>query len=170
LVFLFIAGLATLPVFSASTVSNTPSFAKSGLASTIGWPQFAAAVDTQDAALARAGERPTSIFTGEFYEAAAAQVLGDPGSLPPVLSGHNAYWIWGPGNASDRVVLVTGWIGLGQLQPYFGDCRVLSTFNPPGLVQNALTGIPIGVCTDPDAGWPTLWPHLKYYAAPAVPG
>ena len=26
--------------------------------------------------------------------------------LPPVLSGHNAYWMWGPGHASDRTVLV----------------------------------------------------------------
>jgi hypothetical protein len=170
LVALFFEVVTWLPIYPVGTVSNSGELAESGLAGTIGWPQFAAAVDAQDAALTRAGERPTSVFAGEFYEAAAAQLLGHPGSLPPVLSGHNAYWTWGPGGASDRVVLVTGSIGLGQLSPYFSDCRVLSTFYPPGLVQNVLSGVPIGVCTGPDVSWPALWPHLKYFAASGVPG
>jgi hypothetical protein len=30
-------------------------------------------------------------------------------------------------------------------------------------VQNDWTGIQIGICTGPVAGWHTLWPHLKHY-------
>jgi len=30
-------------------------------------------------------------------------------------------------------------------------------------VHNDWTGISIGVCTGPTAGWPTLWPHLRHY-------
>jgi hypothetical protein len=40
---------------------------------------------------------------------------------------------------------------------------VLTTYNAPYQVQNYWTGLQIGVCTGPVAGWRTLWPHLKHY-------
>ena len=78
-----------------------------------------------------------------------------------MLSGNNAYWMRGPGLASDRTVLVVD--ALGKLKPYFGRCRLLTTYHAPYQVKNDWTSIPIGVCTDPDASWNTLWPHLKFY-------
>jgi 4-amino-4-deoxy-L-arabinose transferase-like glycosyltransferase len=75
----------------------------------------------------------------------------DVHSLPPVLSGHNAYWMWGPGQASDRTVLVVD--ALGQLRPYFASCRLLTTYYTPYHVQNDWTALQIGVCTRPSAGW-----------------
>jgi hypothetical protein len=104
---------------------------------------------------------PTSIFTGDYGEAAPLDVLGAADHLPPVLSGHNAYWMWGPGTASDRTALAVG--ALGQLRPYFASCRLLATHNPPYHVHNDWTGLQIGVCTGPVASWRTLWPHLKHY-------
>jgi hypothetical protein len=71
------------------------------------------------------------------------------------------YWMWGPGRASDRTVLVVD--ALGQLRPYFASCRLLTTYHAPYHVQNDWTGLQIGVCTGPIANWPTLWPHLKHY-------
>lgn len=81
--------------------------------------------------------------------------------LPPVLSGHNAFWMWGPGNASDTTVLVVD--ALPQLRPYFASCRLLATFNPPYHVQSDWNNIPIGVCAGPSASWRALWPHLLHY-------
>jgi hypothetical protein len=109
----------------------------------------------------RAGQRPTSIFTGYYAEAGALDVLGSADHLPPVLSGHNAYWMWGPGQASDRIVLVVD--ALGQLRPYFASCRLLTTYHAPYQMQNDWTDLQIGVCTGPVASWPTIWPHLKHY-------
>ena len=117
------------------------------LGDTIGWPQLTRAVAAQDAALVRAGQRPTSIFTGYYAEASALQVYGSADHLPPVLSGHNAYWMWGPGRASDRTVLVVD--ALGSLRPYFSSCRVLTTYQAPYRVQNDWTGLQISVCTGP---------------------
>jgi len=68
--------------------------------------------------VARAGQPPTSIFTGSYAEASALDVLGSVYHLPPVLSGHNTYWMWGPGHASDRTVLIVG--ALGQLRRFHG--------------------------------------------------
>jgi 4-amino-4-deoxy-L-arabinose transferase-like glycosyltransferase len=151
-----------LPVLPVSGVHALPASSQQGsLGDTIGWPQLTRAVATQNAALVRAGQRPTSIFTGYYAEASALQVLGSADHLPPVLSGHNAYWMWGPGRASDRTVLVVD--GLASLRPYFARCRVLTTHHAPYRVQNDWTGLQFGVCTGPRAGWPALWPHLKHY-------
>jgi Dolichyl-phosphate-mannose-protein mannosyltransferase len=151
-----------LPVLPVADVHRLPaSDQRSTLGDTIGWPQLTHAVAAQNAALARAGQRPTALFTGYYGEAAALDVLGGADHLPPVLSGHNAYWMWGPGHASDRTVLAVD--ALGMLRPYFASCRLLATYHAPDQVQNDWTGIQIAVCTHPVAGWPTLWPHLKHY-------
>ncbi len=163
-----LAGLAVilpilLPVLPVTDVHSLPASAQqsSQVGDTIGWPQLTATVAAQDAALARAGEAPTSIFTGSYGEAGALQVLGGHDHLPPVLSGQNAYWTWGPGRASDRTVLAVD--ALSTLRPYFASCRLLTTYHAPYGVQNNWTGIQIGACTGPAAGWRALWPHLKYY-------
>src|ERR1017187_9676205 len=151
-----------LPILPVSDGHDLPaSSQQSSLGDTIGWPQLTSAVAAQDAALARAGHPATSIFTGYYAEAGALDVLGSADHLPPVLSGHNAYWMWGPGQASDRTVLVVD--ALGQLRPYFASCRLLTTYHAPYHVNNDWTGLQIGLCTGPHAGWPALWPHLKHY-------
>jgi hypothetical protein len=150
--------LPIVPVASLHTVRNQDTVTT---ADTVGWPQLTRAVADQAAALARAGEAPTSIFTGNYGEAGALDVLGTADHLPPVLSGQNNFWIWGPGQASDRTVLVID--ALGWLRPYFARCRVLTTYYAPYHVQNDYTGLQIGVCTGPSAGWRALWPHLKHY-------
>ncbi len=152
-----------LPLLPVSAVHDLPASSQhsSVLGDTIGWPQLTREIAAQDTALARAGQPPTSIFTGYYAEAGALGVLGGQDHLPPVLSGQNAYWLWGPGQASDRRVLVVD--ALGQLRPYFASCRLLATYYAPYHVQNDWTGIQIGTCTGPVAGWRTLWPHLRYY-------
>jgi Dolichyl-phosphate-mannose-protein mannosyltransferase len=151
-----------LPLVPESAVHSLPATAeKSNVGDSVGWPQLTATIAAQYKALAQAGERPTSIFTGYYPEAAALDVLGTHDHLPPVLSGHNAYWMWGPGSASDRTVLAVD--AISTLRPYFGNCRLLTTYYAPDKVDNDFTGIPIGVCTSPTGSWRALWPKLKLY-------
>ena len=153
---------AVLPIVPAGHVHDLPASSQhADIGDTLGWPQLTSTVAAQDAALVHAGQPPTSIFTGFYGEAAALDVLGSADRLPPVLSGHNAYWMWGPGRASDAVVLVVD--ALGQLRPDFASCRPLTTYYAPYHVHNDWTGIQIGVCTGPMASWRTLWPHLRHY-------
>jgi|HubBroStandDraft_5_1064220.scaffolds.fasta_scaffold11517_1 4-amino-4-deoxy-L-arabinose transferase-like glycosyltransferase len=153
---------SVLPVVPVGDAHALPaSTQQSALGDTIGWPQLTAAVAAQNTALVRAGQRPTSIFTGYYAEAGALAVLGGADHLPAVLSGQNAYWTWGPGDASDQTVLAVD--ALTQLRPYFGSCRLLATYHAPYKVQNDWTGIQIAVCTNPAGSWNALWPHLKYY-------
>jgi hypothetical protein len=151
-----------LPVVPIGDVHTLPASTQaSTLGDTIGWPQLTAAVAAQDRSLVAAGQRPTSIFTGYYAEAGALDVLGGADHLPAVLSGQNAYWMWGPGRASDQTVLAVD--ALAQLRPYFRSCRLLATYHAPYRVQNDWTGIQIAVCTGPAGSWNVLWPHLKYY-------
>ena len=152
--------LPVVPVGAVHTLSATAQ-QSSDLGDTIGWPQLTRAVAAQDAMLTRAGHPPTAIFAGYYGEAAALGVLGVGYHLPPVLSGHNAYWMWGPGRAADTTVLAVD--ALSQLRPYFASCRLLTTYHAPYHVQNDWTPLQIGVCTGPAAGWPELWPRLKHY-------
>jgi 4-amino-4-deoxy-L-arabinose transferase-like glycosyltransferase len=127
----------------------------------VGWPQLVAAVAAQDAALTRAGQPPTSIYTAAYAEAGALRTYGAPYHLPPVVSAHNSFWTWGPGRASDTRVLAVD--ALDQLRPYFATCRQLTVFNPPAGVQSDWNDIPISICTGPTATWQSLWPHLRHY-------
>lgn len=147
--------LPLLPVAQLHTVNGATSIADG-----VGWPQLTDEVAAQDAALARAGHPPTSIFTGAYAEAAALQLYGVK-HLPPVISGHNTFWTWGPGNASDTTVLYVD--AAAQLRPYFADCRRLRVYNPPYQVRNDWNDLAIGVCTGPTASWQALWPKLKHY-------
>ncbi len=150
---------STLPVLPLASLHAVPP--DHTLNDSVGWPQLTSQVAALDRALTRAGEPPTAIFTGGYAEAGAVEVFGGPYHLPPVLSGHNAFWTWGPGNASDKTVLVID--ALPQLRPYFASCRLLAAFNPPYDLRSDWNDIPIGVCTGPAASWRALWPRLKHY-------
>lgn len=152
---------STLPVVPVADLHNITSLNRVTTADTVGWPQLVHTVAAEDAALTRAGEPPTSVFTANYGQAAALDVLGSGDHLPPVLSGQNTFSMWGPGRASDRTVLVVG--ALHALRPYFGSCRQLTTYRTPYQVPSDYSNAPIGVCTHPSASWPTLWPHLTHY-------
>ncbi len=152
-----------MPIVPVTDVHSLPASSQqsSNVGDTAGFPQLASTVAAQDTALVRAGQPPTAIYAGYYGEAAAVQVFDSADHLPPVLSGQNAYATWGPGQASDRTVLVID--ALGQLRPYFDSCRRLTTYHAPYRISNDWTDIAIGVCTGPHATWSALWPHLKFY-------
>jgi len=71
-----------------------------------GWRAMVDAVERAYAALP-AAERARTVFYGPNYgEAAAVEVLGRAGAVPPVISGHNSYFLWGPGDGDRTLVLV----------------------------------------------------------------
>jgi Dolichyl-phosphate-mannose-protein mannosyltransferase len=150
------SSLPLLPIASLHRLSGANSIADG-----VGWPHLTAEVAAQDAALTRAGQPPTSIFTGAYAEAGALDVYGGRYHLPPVISGHNTFWLWGPGHASDTRVLYVD--AAGQLKPYFASCRQLAVYNPPDQVKNDWNNLAIGVCTGPTGSWKALWPHMKHY-------
>ena len=61
------------------------------------------------AATLTADERATArIYTQNYGEAGALEYYGPSRGLPPVISGHNAYWHWGPGPDTGGVLIIVG--------------------------------------------------------------
>jgi 4-amino-4-deoxy-L-arabinose transferase-like glycosyltransferase len=148
---------AVLPVWPVRDLHHHATSAD--LADMVGWPELVRHVAAANAALVASGIAPTSIFTGNYAEAATLDVLG-PAGLPPVLSGHNSYGMWGPGSASDATVLAVD--AADQLRPYFAQCRTVSTFVTPDQVDNDFNHLDLSLCTGPTSDWAGLWAHLTH--------
>jgi hypothetical protein len=93
-----------LPVLPLSTFARMPFLHKTSydLGETVGWPQLTDQVAKDYRALPVSEQRSASIFTANYGEAGAIALYGGAHGLPYPLSGHNNYWLWGPGRASDR--------------------------------------------------------------------
>ena len=54
-------------------------------------------------------ERQRAVVLATNYgEAGAIDFLGRARGLPPAVSGHNSYWLWGPGECTGEVFIVIG--------------------------------------------------------------
>lgn len=73
-----------------------------------GWETLADDVARVVTTLAPA-ERATARVYGQNYgEAGAIDYFGPARGLPPAISGHNAYWFWGPGPGAAGVLIIIG--------------------------------------------------------------
>ena len=80
------------------------------------------------------------------------------------LSGHNAYWFWGPPPDSATDAIVIGDFTPAELSTGFGHCELRRTVAPPDGVENDLAGTKIYWCTQLQHPWSQLWPTLKSFA------
>jgi hypothetical protein len=128
---------------------------------TVGWPQLARTVAKVYDGLPPGQRASASIFTGNYGEAGAIAIYGTRYGLPQPLSGHNNYWLWGPGKASDATVIAFD--SSGQLAPHFARCRYVATFHSPDNVNNDENGSQIDVCTGPRGPWSSFWASLKNF-------
>jgi 4-amino-4-deoxy-L-arabinose transferase-like glycosyltransferase len=70
-----------------------------------GWPELADAVARVYRALPPEERRRAAIFADNYGEAAAIDFFGAPLGLPPAVTGHNQYWLWGM-HGYDGAVLI----------------------------------------------------------------
>ena len=126
-----------------------------------GWPEMAARV----AAVYRSlppEDRARAVFYGENYgEAAAIDVFGRRLGLPPAISGHNQYFLWGPRGHDGSVMIIVG----GDPHHYaelFGRFDVAGHIDAPYAMPYE-TGRPIYVLRDMKTPLQTLWPTVKHY-------
>jgi hypothetical protein len=102
-----LVALLTLPILPVATYARTtlPAVVPD-TANQVGWPQFVATVQQVVEALPPVQRAHAVILTNDYSEASPLVLLGT--GLPPVYSGHNAYWDWGPPPADRTVVVHVG--------------------------------------------------------------
>ncbi len=152
--------LLTLPILPIATyaTSSLPATVPD-TANQVGWPQFVATVESVVASLPARERAHAVILTNDYSEASPLILLGT--GLPPVYSGHNSYWSWGP-PPDDRTVV----IHVGDWRPtdygsYFTGCRDVATIDNGLGIENGEQGTPVSVCTGLRAPWSVMWPQLR---------
>lgn len=155
----FIA-LLTLPILPVTTYAATSlPTAVPDTANQIGWPKFVATVEGVVAALSPEERAHAVILANDYSEASPLVLLGT--GLPPIYSGHNSYWDWGP-PAEDRTVV----IHVGDWRPedwsqYFDGCRDVAHIDNGLGIDNAEQGKAVTVCDGIRAPWSVMWPALR---------
>jgi 4-amino-4-deoxy-L-arabinose transferase-like glycosyltransferase len=129
---------------------------------TVGWPRFTQTVATAWRRLPAGQRRHTAIFTANYGEAGAIDLLGAPLDLPRAYSGHNGFSEWGIPPATDTSALLVGDPNPAAAGPYFTDCRALARVDNGVGLENQEQGLAVMICR-PAGRWAVLWPHLRHY-------
>jgi hypothetical protein len=73
-----------------------------------GWEDLVNMVAAANARLTPEERARARVFGQNYGEAAAVDVLGRKLGLPPAISGHNSYWMWGPEGWDGSVLIIIG--------------------------------------------------------------
>jgi 4-amino-4-deoxy-L-arabinose transferase-like glycosyltransferase len=128
----------------------------------VGWPRFVQTVSSAWRQIPVAQRRHTAIFTDNYGEAGAIDLLGSALQLPRAYSGHNGFSEWGMPPLGDTHALLVGRNSPADAAPYFEQCRTLATVDDGVGLNNNEQRRPVMLCAT-TAPWPTLWPHLRHY-------
>ena len=126
-----------------------------------GWPELAAQVAQVYQSLPPADRAQAVIAAQNYGEAAAIEFFGERYGLPPVISGHNSYYLWGPGNRSGNVLICVGG-NCDKVAEVFTSAERVATFTAPW-IQPYEDGIPIMVCRGIKEPLAAAWPRAKLY-------
>lgn len=108
----------------------------------------------EDAARAR-------ILAPDYGVAGAVDLLGRKQGLPRAISGHNNYWLWGPGDWDGRVLIVMGG-SEEKLRAQFETVERAATTNC-GLCMPYENNRPVFVCRGLRMPVAARWPQVKHY-------
>jgi hypothetical protein len=108
-------------------------------------------------------DQARAVFFGDNYgEAAAIDVFGRHLGLPPAITGHNQYFLWGPRSHDGSVMIIIG----GNPKHYaaiFKNVEVAGHTDSPYSMPYE-TGQPIYVLRGLKMPLSALWPQVKNYS------
>ncbi len=114
-----------MPILPPATVLHSYGHLEQVLADRFGWDSLTRTVEQVYASLPPAQRAQACIFASNYGEASALIELAPPGRLPPVISGHNNFFLWGPGNCSGQVLIGVG-VAPSDLQAGYADVAVVA--------------------------------------------
>ncbi len=126
-----------------------------------GWQELAAAVAEVHRALPEAERGRACVFAQNYGQASAIDFFGPGLGLPRAISGHNSYWLWGPGDCDGRVLIIIG----GRLDDHaaaFTDVAAAGRFRCADCMPYE-SDQTLWVARGPRLPIAAAWPGTKHY-------
>jgi hypothetical protein len=131
------------------------------LADRFGWPEQVALIAKVYAGLPPSEQREACIFASNYGEAGALLEFGGRYHLPPVISGHNAFYIWGPQGCTGQV-LITINVDPKTAAQAFGSVTLAARTSCQACVDFE-NNAPILILRQPKEPFHQLWASAKMY-------
>ncbi len=131
------------------------------LADRFGWENMVATVAGVYDRLPPEEQSEACILAGNFGEAGAIDFFGEEYGLPKPISGHNSYYLWGPGNCTGEVVISVG-VPLERLETVFDDIEEAAVVRCEYCMPDE-NSLPVYVSRDPKMSLEEAWPLFKRY-------
>lgn len=126
-----------------------------------GWEELTNLVAEAYGHLTPEERRRCRVFGQNYGEAGAIDVLGRRHGLPHALSGHNSYWLWGPGDAEWDVLIIIGGDREDNAR-FFDDIEILGQTDSPWSMPYE-RGLDVSIARRPKISLLEAWPMLKMY-------
>ncbi len=135
-----------------------PALLPQQFADEFGWQQMVEKTAVVYNSLPQPQRDQTAIFANDYGEAAAIDFFGPRYGLPPAVSNHVTYWLWGPRNYTGSSVIVLGSDGKGDREHFRIVESAAHVDNP---YARADEHFDIFLCRDLTPALPSLWPKIK---------
>ncbi|MCB1041611.1 MAG: glycosyltransferase family 39 protein [Acidobacteria bacterium] len=126
-----------------------------------GWRELAETVAQVYGDLAPDDQAECCIYANNYGDAGAIDYFRGVYPLPPVVSGHNSYWLWGPGSCSGQVLIIIGGEEADHLQT-FEQVEPAAIFTCVDCMPYENNQV-IWLARNPKLPVPELWPRVKHY-------
>lgn len=126
-----------------------------------GWDTMTATVANVYADLPASQRSQACILTLNYGEAGAINFFGPRYKLPPAISGHNNYFLWGPGACNGQVIITVGYDRADMLKSY-SNVRQAATITCKDC-QPEENNLPVYVCTQPKVSPINGWKTVKHF-------
>lgn len=127
----------------------------------LGWRQLAETVAGVFRALPPVDQERACVFAQDYGQAGAIDFYGRKLGLPPALSGHNSYFLWGAHGCTGEVVLVIG-DHREELEELFGSVELGATSHCSDCMPYE-SELPVWICRGLEAPFGELWPRVAHY-------
>lgn len=131
------------------------------LADRFGWREMTATVARVYQALPVEDQAKAVIYTQNYGEAGAIDFFGKEYKLPPAVSGHNNYWLWGLRGRDAEVFIIVGGNPHDHAHAFTSVDSVAFHSNPYAMPYE--TNLTIYLCRGLKAPMSQIWPQTKHY-------
>lgn len=152
-----------MPILPPAAVVDAYGALEQPLSDRLGWDSLTQTVEQVYAGLPLEQRAQACVLTSNYGEAGALSQLSAPGRLPPIISGHNNYYLWGPGTCTGQVLILVGY-PLADAQGTYTDVVLAATERCQDCVSFE-RNVPIVVASNPTTSinLTQQWLLVKHY-------